>query len=108
MDAWIYDYERATQTTSEISANINEYHKQTTDSVQNAKLSASIRRSLVQLTKDIAALEDALRASTQMYVYCSVGGVVVILSPKSTRGVIVVVIHIHLELKGRKHGGVTY
>ena len=66
MDAWIYEYEKATQSTNEISASINEYHKQTKDSTQTAKLTATIRRSLVQLTKDIAALEDGLRSSTQM------------------------------------------
>jgi len=66
MDAWIYEYEKATQSSNEISASINEYHQQTKDSVQTAKLSATIRRSLVQLTKDIATLEDGIRNSTQI------------------------------------------
>jgi len=65
-DAWISDYELVSQSTNVISADINEYHNQITDNTQSAKLSAGIRRSLVQLTKDIAALDEALRVSTQI------------------------------------------
>jgi len=66
MDTWINDCERANQNASEISADIIEFHKQSKNSVQSAKLAGGIRRSLVQLTKDIATLDDALRIATQI------------------------------------------
>jgi len=65
-DPWIFEYERASQSANEISASINEYHKQVKDSIQSAKLSATVRRSLVQLTKDISTMEDELRINSQI------------------------------------------
>jgi len=63
MDSWVNEYERLTQLASEISANIKEYHTMARANSSNTnavKLSATIRRRLVQLTTDIAKLQDTL------------------------------------------------
>jgi len=62
MDPWLNEYERLTQQASEISANIKEVHAQARGGAvtSHAKLSAMVRRKLVQLTTDIASLQDSL------------------------------------------------
>jgi len=62
MDSWINEYDRLQQLSSDISADIKEYHTQARNgsNTNNVKLSAAIRKNLVQLTTDIARLHDAL------------------------------------------------
>lgn len=63
MDPWLNEHDRLTQLASEISANIKEYHTMARANSSNTnavKLSATIRRRLVQLTTDIAKLQDHL------------------------------------------------
>jgi len=62
MDSWLNEYDRLVQISNELSANIKEFHAQTRagSNPNNVKLSAIIRRGLVQLTTDIARLQDTL------------------------------------------------
>lgn len=62
MDPWLNEHERLTQLASEVSANIKDYHNSARNntSVNNTKLTATIRGRLVTLTSDIARLSDQL------------------------------------------------
>eukprot|EP01111_Echinosteliopsis_oligospora_P019383 TRINITY_DN9373_c0_g1_i1.p1 TRINITY_DN9373_c0_g1~~TRINITY_DN9373_c0_g1_i1.p1 ORF type:complete len:113 (-),score=20.52 TRINITY_DN9373_c0_g1_i1:470-808(-) len=63
-DEWLKEYDACLQLASEISADIKDHHSHiranSNNGTSSVKLSAIIRRKLVQLTKDLASLHDNL------------------------------------------------
>jgi len=64
MDTWLREIDRLSSLASEINKDIKEYHTAIRNNAAHAKLAATVRRKLVQLTTDIASLDDDLRRNT--------------------------------------------
>jgi len=57
-DSWLLEYDRINQYANEVSADIKNYHSTQRSDPNSTKLGAVARRKLVQLTTDIAKLDD--------------------------------------------------
>jgi len=63
-DTWLLEYDRINQFANEVSADIKTYHSTSRTDPNSTKLGAVARRKLVQLTTDIAKLDDQLNGGS--------------------------------------------